>query len=157
SPPYFRPAVASRSSKPDHPVALVVLSSSRVNGLLIALALVVPAISFVGAAWESRIQIMREGEDTILHSLAAIRDHVQTVFQAEERVLFSVDDHIRGLSWEEIAKPETAAFLRSLTTSSARVESIWIADREGVIRAASRSWEAGARITDQEFFQAQRG
>ncbi len=55
-------------------MALVVLSSARVHRLLLALALFVPTVSFVGAAWESRVEIMREGENTILHALAAMSD-----------------------------------------------------------------------------------
>ena len=129
---------------------------ARSYRLLIAMALAAPAVLFMGAAWKSRIDALRAGEDEITRSLVEMRDHVQVVLEEEEVALVGIDDHIRNLSWIEIAKPNTSIFLRKFAAEMVGVESIKIANSEGFIQAASEKWEPGARVAEQEFFAADR-
>ena len=125
------------------------------NRLLIAMALLVPAVMFVGAAWKTRVDALRAGENEIVRSLVEMRDHLVTVFKVEEFSLARIDDHIRGLSWAGIAEPRTGIFLRALASEMAGVELVRIADRAGIIRAASEPWEPGARVAEQQFFETE--
>jgi signal transduction histidine kinase len=125
------------------------------NRLLITMALLVPAVMFAGAAWKTRVDAVRAGENEIVRSLVEMRDHMAIVFKVEELTLTRIDDHIRGLSWAGIAEPSTGIFLRALAAEMAGVESVRIADRAGMIRAASDTWEPGARVGEQQFFEAE--
>ena len=127
-------------------------SSNRSQALLIASAVVIPVVLFVGAAWQSRADALQEGEDEIIRSIAELRDSVHVILDGEKRTLTSVDEHIQGMAWEKIAEPDTSIFLRSLATSMEGIESIWIADPDGYIRAASEPWTSPTRVPEQEFF-----
>src|SRR4051812_24605267 len=123
---------------------------TRSNRLLIIAVVLVPAILFLGAAWKSRADALREGENEIARSLVEMRDHLLVVLQAEELTLASVDDHIHGLPWSVIAKPDTSAFLQVRASQMPGIEAIWLADREGIIQAGSKTWEPGARVAEQQ-------
>ena len=116
------------------------------------MALLVPAILFLVAAWKSRIDALREGESEIARSLVEMRDHVQAVLKIEELTLARIDDHIRNLTWMEIAEPKTALFLREVASQMSGQSLVWIANSEGLIQASSKTWEPGARVVEQQFF-----
>jgi signal transduction histidine kinase len=120
--------------------------------LLIAAALFVPTVLFVAAAWQSRADALREGEAEIVRSIAELRDNTKLVLDAEKRTLASVDDHILGMTWEDIAKPGTSVFLRTLASSMDGIASIRIADPDGYVRAASEPLGLGGRVPEHEFF-----
>ena len=49
-----------------------VRSSARMHRLLIAAGVVVPALLFAAAAWQSRMQIRREGEASLVNAVSAL-------------------------------------------------------------------------------------
>ena len=120
--------------------------------LLIASAVVLPALLFSGAAWRSRAQSLREGENEIIHTVIELRDNIQTTLDAEKRTLVSVDDHVKGMTWKEIADPETSLFLYNLAANMRGIEGIWIADPDGYVRATSEPWGQTIRLPEQGFF-----
>jgi signal transduction histidine kinase len=124
--------------------------------LLIAAALLIPTALFVGAAWLSRAEAFREGEDEIVRSIADLRDSVHVTLDAEKRTLTSVDDHINGMTWDDIAKPDTSAFLRTLASSMEGIDSIWIANPDGYVKATTDPFGQGVRVPEQEFFVTNR-
>ncbi len=123
------------------------------HGLLIAAGLLVPALLFAGAAWISLTDVLHEGEATILNAVAVLGDSLRDRLRTEELILAEVADHLRGLDWSDIEKPETSDFLAKLKASLDQVSAIWIADEGGTIRAASQAWKPGSRIAEQAFFQ----
>jgi hypothetical protein len=92
-------------------------SSARVQWLLIAAVLLMPALLFGGAAWKSHMDALREGEATILNAVAVLGDSVRSQLRTEELALATVADHVRFLDWGKIAKPETSDYLASLSDS----------------------------------------
>jgi two-component system NtrC family sensor kinase len=124
--------------------------------LLIAVGLLVPGLLFVGAAWKSRADILREGEATTLSVVAVLGDTLRDQLQTEQLALATVADHLRGLSWDDIARPETSDFLVELKASLDQLGTIFIAHRDGTIRAASEARMLGSRIAAQEFFKIDR-
>jgi hypothetical protein len=111
-----------------------------------------PGILFVGAALKSRGDILREGEDEVTRSIADVGDNVHLVLDTERRTLTSVDDHIDGMTWEDVAKPDTSLFLRTLASSMEGIKTIWVADPDGYIKAASEPLDRGVRVPEKEFF-----
>ena len=73
---------------------------------MIASAVVIPVVLFVGAAWQSRADALREGEDEIIRSISELRDSVQVILDGEKRTLTSVDEHLQGMTWSKIAEPK---------------------------------------------------
>jgi two-component system, NtrC family, sensor kinase len=129
--------------------------STRLHRLLIAAGLFVPALLFAGAAWKSRMDILREGETTLVNAVSVLADSVRDQLQIEELALGSVEEHLRGLDWSAIERPDTSDFLVRLKASLDQVSAIWIADRDGTVRAASKVWPPGARISDHALFQVE--
>src|SRR5690242_7836728 len=104
------------------------IPTKRWHVLLIASAVALPAFFFTGAAWRSRVVSLREGENEIIRAVIELRDNVQTTLAAEKRTLTSVDDHVKRMTWEEIADPDTSVFLYNLAANMQGIEGIWIAD-----------------------------
>jgi two-component system NtrC family sensor kinase len=128
-------------------------SSARVHRLLITTGLLVPVLLFAGAAWKSWTDALHEGDATVLNAVAILGDSLHDQLQTEEFVLAEVADHLRGLDWNDIENSETNAFLTQLQASFVQIAAIWIADREGMVRAASRAWRPDTRIVEQAFFE----
>lgn len=124
--------------------------------LLVSAALVVPAGLFAAAAVHDRATVLKDGEQEITRSVAVMHEHAHKVFETAELVLGRVDDRLRGLSWDEVADPETNAFLARLKAPLEQAVSVWISDAQGIVRAGSQPWEAGGNIAERDFFQAQR-
>ncbi|MGG5821215.1 ATP-binding protein [Falsiroseomonas sp. HW251] len=121
--------------------------------VLVLASLLVPALLFAAAAWQNRIDVMREGADSIVRTTLILQEHARKVFETQELALARVDDRVRDLTWDQIAAPETSAFLAHLREPYEQAVSIWVADRDGVVRAGSQPWDPAVTIADREFFR----
>ena len=130
--------------------------SLRLHHLLVAASVLMPAVLFAVAALNNRVDVLREGQAGVARTVTVMDEHARKVFETGELVLGRVDDRIRGMGWEEIAAPETSAFLARLKAPLEQVVSVWVTDAEGVVRAGSHGWNPEASIANREFFQAQR-
>jgi signal transduction histidine kinase/ActR/RegA family two-component response regulator len=129
------------------------LSAVRLHALLVLASLLVPAALFAAAAWQNRRDVLREGADTVLRTALVLQEHGRKVFETQELALARVDDYVQGLSWDRIAAPETSAFLARLKAPYEQAVSIWVTDRDGVVRAGSQAWNPDLPITEREFFR----
>ncbi|HEV7372286.1 hybrid sensor histidine kinase/response regulator [Arenibaculum sp.] len=123
---------------------------------LFAAAVLVPLLAFAAASWHNRIEVVREAEETIIRTGAVLHEHARKVFETHDLVLGQIDEHIRGLSWDEISSPETSAYLARLNEPLEQAVSIWITDADGIARAGSRPFQPGASAADRDYFRAQR-
>ena len=57
----------------------------RSHASLIAAAVIIPVILFVGAALKSREDVLREGEDEVTRSIADVGDNVHVALDTERR------------------------------------------------------------------------
>ncbi|MCP8940313.1 response regulator [Alsobacter sp. SYSU M60028] len=130
-------------------------SATRVFQVVLAAALLVPAVVFVGAAYSNRLETLRAGQEATVRTAAAMHEHAAKVLDTIDLVLSRVDDRIRDQSWDQISAPETSDFLRALKRPLAQAVSIWIADKDGVVRAGSQDWDRKVNIADRDFFRAQ--
>jgi len=132
------------------------LTSLRLHRLLLAAALLVPAILFGGAAWQDYGAVLREGRATITRTTAIMHEHARKVFETEELMLALVDQRVDGQTWSTISDPATSAFLRQLKEPMEQAVSVWIADGTGAIRAGSQPWEPGSGIASRDYFNVHR-
>lgn len=133
------------------------MPSVRLHRLLLVAALLVPALVFAAAAAWNRAEVLRDNEETITRTTAILHEHARKVFDTVELVIGRVEDRTHDMSWEEIAAPETSAFLQSLKAPLEQAVSIWITDATGHVRAGSQPWDTNVTVDEREFFQAQRG
>ncbi|WP_146216963.1 hybrid sensor histidine kinase/response regulator [Falsiroseomonas bella] len=144
-------------NRPGHEVpGRAVASASGLDLLLVAVALLVPAILFGLAALQNRADVLREGRDVLVRSTAVLQEHAGKVMQTQELALALVGDRIRGLTEEQVAAPEISDFLAGLRAPLDQAVSIWITDADGVVRAGSQAWNPATRITDRDFFTVHR-
>jgi signal transduction histidine kinase len=135
----------------------VSISSVRLHRLLLVAALLVPAVVFAAAAAWNRAEVLRDNEETITRTTAILHEHARKVFDTVELVIGRVEDRTHDMSWDEIAAPETSAFLQRLKAPLEQAVSIWITDATGHVRAGSQPWDTNVTVDEREFFQAQRG
>ncbi len=134
------------------------MSSVRLLRLLLAVAVLVPTTVFVLAAWWNRAEILNDSRDTVARTAAIYDEHTGKVFEAVDLVVDRIQEHVKAMSWDEIALPKTSAMLRDIKVGLDHVISIWIADPDGTIRAGSlESWPEQAVWRDRAFFRQHRG
>ncbi|MDO9441415.1 MAG: ATP-binding protein [Beijerinckiaceae bacterium] len=124
--------------------------------LLVAAAIIVPAAAFLAAAMENRRDVLREGESAVVRTVAVMDEHARKVFDTVDLALGRVDDRVRGLTSEQVASPETSAFLRQLKAPLQQAVSIWVTDASGHVQAGSQDWDRSVSIRERDFFSVQR-
>jgi signal transduction histidine kinase len=134
-----------------------VISSVRLHQLLLAAVVVLPGLIFAAAAWQNQRDVLREGQDTIERTAAVMQEHARKVLETAELAIRVVDERIDDENWETISSSATSEFLRRLKAPMDQLVSIWVADRDGVVRAGSQPWPPGSGIGGRDFFQASRG
>jgi PAS domain S-box-containing protein len=128
----------------------------QVQQVVLAAALVVPALLFTAAAWWNRAEVLQEGTETVQRTAAILQEQAAKVLDSADLVLARVTDHLRDMDAASIAAPETSAFLEATERALGQVVSIWVTDAEGHIRAGSGPWNPAVSIADRDFFQAHR-
>lgn len=126
------------------------MTSVRLHRLLLVAALLVPATVFCAAAVWNRAEVLRENREAINRTAAILHEHARKVFDTVDLLIGRVDDRTRAMSWEDIAAPETSAFLRQLKDPLDQVVSIWITDASGHVRARSQEWDPDVSIAERE-------
>lgn len=132
------------------------VSSNLLHRMLIAVSILLPASAFVAATYMKHADIVRQDKVTIERTSVILVEHASKIFDTVEQVLGRIDDRINGKDWAEIASPETNSFLRGINQSLPQSVSIWIADRDGVLRAGTMPAGIGMNVNDTEWFQRQR-
>ena len=131
-------------------------SSVRLHQILLGAVLLVPALLFVGAAWQNYEDVLREGRDVVSRTAAVMQEHADKVFETAELAIGQVDERIDDMTWDRISEPVTSDFMRRLKSPMDQLVSLWVADAEGSMRAGSQEWPEGSGIANRSFFQVQR-
>ena len=132
------------------------MTSIRLHRLLLVASLLVPVTVFCAAAAWNRAEVLRETKEAITRTAAILHEHARKVFDTVDLVIGRVADRTDAMAWEDIAAPETGAFLRQLKAPLDQVVSIWITDASGHVRAGSQDWDPNVSIAEREWFVAQR-
>ena len=122
------------------------IPSLRLHWLLVAASLVVPAGLFIAAAVHDRATVLEEAQDAIIRSVSVMHEHARKVLETAELALARVNDRVDDLNWQQIAAPETSAFLSRLKAPLEQAVAIWVTDAQGVIRAGSQGWKTSSMV-----------
>jgi signal transduction histidine kinase/ActR/RegA family two-component response regulator len=127
---------------------------------LIGLAVVVPTLLFVVAAWYDHDQIVAAARRRVVATADAMAEQAEKVLETNELVLSAVSERIRGLSWAEVRASEPLhAYLQRITTELPQLESTFVIEPTGVNSSSSRAFPMKPfDVTGRDYFQAaQRG
>ncbi len=70
---------------------------------LILGALLLPAMLFAVVAWQDRISVLNQAEQIVRSTDRIFEEDARGILQTHKLTANMVNDHIRGLSWQEIA------------------------------------------------------
>jgi PAS domain S-box-containing protein len=132
------------------------LTAMRFHQVVLIAAVVVPGAVFGAAAWWNRVEVLREGTETVERTTAILHEHVAKVLDTAELVLERVQDRIEALDDAQAAAPAVSAFLAAVKRPLDQIVSVWVADAEGYVLAGSQGWDRSVSIRDRDFFAAQR-
>ena len=125
--------------------------------MLASLSWLVPLLLLALAGWQIWQQELRLSHARARSSLGILAEEAEKVFEAQELVLDWIDDRIRNQSWDEIENSaELHQFLVALDTKSSYIDSIWLFDAKGDVRATTRAFPLGQRINvaDRDYFRS---
>jgi two-component system NtrC family sensor kinase len=127
--------------------------------LIVVLCLLVPAVLFGWAAWETRAAIDRQADERIEGTLDVLQEHALKALQTVERSISEIDEVLRGQSDQEIRDAEADLYLRFKRTQQAlpQIESIWVFDRDGHPMVSSTILPVPRELdnSDRSYFRAQ--
>src|SRR5690242_4315812 len=110
------------------------------SAALSAGALIVPLILFGVVAWQDRRSTLNEAAMEVSNTADVLREHALKVFETHELIATAIDEHIRGLSWEEIADSRAIhEYLVTLAGRYPQVQGLWLVDASGALRNSSRA------------------
>jgi hypothetical protein len=66
-------------------------------------AVLLPAMMLAGVAWQDRKSVLNASERNVLGTVQIFKENAHNVFGTHKLVAAMLNDHIRGLSWQEIS------------------------------------------------------
>lgn len=152
-----------RIDKRAPPVSTGLVVGRQVSLLRVVASLswLVPLLLLAVAGWQIWQQELRLSRARAQSALNVLSEEAEKVFEAQELALDWIDDRIRDQSWDEIeGSTELHQFLANMDTKSNYIDSIWLFDTKGDVRATTRAFPLGRRINvaDRDYFRsAERG
>jgi signal transduction histidine kinase len=140
------------------PASFVTRIGFRAHWVLIAASLLVPLALFGVIAWQDRRALEREAQESVDRGADSVREHALKVFETDALVIALIDEHIKSMSWAEIAASrESHDYLAELDARYPEIESVWIADGNGTVRGSSQFFPAlSGNVSRFDFFRAAR-
>jgi len=118
-----------------------------------------PLLLWALASWQDYRQLNREADEDVHKTVDILYEHTGKVLESLELVLRRVDEHIAGMSWDEIAASDTLhRYLERIDEESPQIAAIWLIDETGHGRNSSVVFlaAAGVDVHDQDYFVALR-
>ncbi|MDR3530704.1 MAG: hypothetical protein P4L90_09150, partial [Rhodopila sp.] len=109
-------------------------------------------------AWQDRISVMREAEQDIRNTTTIYQENAHTAFETHKLVASLVNEHIRGMNWDQISESEPLhQYLASVVHDFPKMQSLWLADPSGLIRNSSAVFPSPpVSVADRDYFIALR-
>jgi signal transduction histidine kinase/ActR/RegA family two-component response regulator len=105
------------------------------------LAIILPAVLFVAAAWYDYAQVHNSARRLVVTTADAMAEHAQKVLETNQLVLSALEERIAGMSWEDIrSSAGLHQYLVRMNNQMPQLESTFIVDPEGMIAASSRAF-----------------
>ena len=119
---------------------------------LLGFVIIVAGTSFI--AWNERRVLFAEARDHAEQSAAYLADHAKRLFEVSDLVLHAADSGVAGKSWEEIeSSSDIMANLRRLDDMLPYVQTVFIADATGQVRATTLDGRPPYSVADRSVFQ----
>lgn len=128
--------------------------------LVASLSWLVPILLLAIAGWQIWQQELRIAQARARSTLGVLAEEAEKVFEAQQMALAWIDDRIRDQSWNEIENSaDLHRFLVTLDRGSSYIDSIWLFDASGEVRATTRVFPLGRRINvaDRDYFESAKG
>jgi signal transduction histidine kinase len=126
--------------------------------ILAAASLIVPLLLFAILAWRERQAETAQAQREVARLTDIFHQHALHVLQTQQLAAERVEDHIRGMSWDEIAaSSELHDYLKEIVGEYPQVQAIWLADGSGRLRNASQDLpQKPVSVADRDYFIALR-
>jgi two-component system NtrC family sensor kinase len=117
-----------------------------------------PAMLFAVVAWQDRKSVLNAAERDVLGTVEIFKENARNVFGTHRLVTTLLNDHIRGLSWQEIADSQALhAYLAAVVHDNPQIKSLWLIDPAGIVRNSSAVFPApSVSVADRDYFIALR-
>lgn len=122
--------------------------------ILAVASLTVPLLLFGLLAWRERQADVVQARQEVTRLTAIFHQHALHVLQTQQLAAERVEDHIRGMSWDEIAaSSELHDYLKQMVGEYPQVQAIWLADASGRLRNASQDLPPkSVSVADRDYF-----
>jgi signal transduction histidine kinase len=112
---------------------------------------------FTAVAWQNWRQLEAEAHASAVKTAAILHEHAAKVFDTQELALDRVDERIRGMSWDEMARStELHLFLKSFPERFEQISSTLLVDPKGFLATSSRVFPLNPPVFvgDRDYFLA---
>src|SRR5271157_543565 len=151
--------LSRRSDNSDPPLSTAPPIGRHVFLLRVVASLswLVPLLLLALAGLQIWQQELRLSHARARSALGVIAEEAEKVFEAQEMALDWIDDRIGDQSWDEIENSAVLnRFLVTLGKNSSYIDSIWLFDAKGDVRATTRAFPLARRINvaDRDYFRS---
>ena len=125
---------------------------------LIVGALLLPALLYGVVALQDRKLVLNRAELLVSSTDRIFEENARGVLQTHKLIANMVNDHIRGLDWQEIDASEALhEYLADIVRNYPQIQSLWLIDRSGHVRNTSAVFPApSVSVIDRDYFIALR-
>ena len=125
-----------------------------------AVSWLVPLLLLGVIAWQTWKLEIEELDSRVASTLTILLEETQKVFENQEMALNWIDDRTRNLSWSEIeSSREFFQFAKKLADDSPYIDTIFLADAAGNVRATSSRFpmDRAVSVADRDYFLEAKG
>ncbi|HEY0836370.1 MAG TPA: ATP-binding protein [Azospirillum sp.] len=130
-------------------------SARHLWGLPLA-SMTVPLLLLAAVAWHDHRETFAQAQRHVERNAAVLYEHTLRAFETFAYVHDEIDNHIAGLSWDQIAASEDIKqHLRRAEEAFPQIGSLWLIDPDGRMRSSSvdRAIQ-GLDLSDRDYFRA---
>lgn len=130
--------------------------AARPYKILFAVSVVIPVMLFSFMMWQDYNSILKEHKIEAVRTAKIFQQHALNVFETHQLVAERIDERLKGMTWDQIERSsELRSYLKKIEKDYPQVQAIWLADRSGIIRNASKALPAApVNISERDYFQA---
>lgn len=142
------------SPSEEAPLRAVFHSSSRMQRVLLVLALTLPLLLVTGFSWHRRHQVLNEANLTASRSVIALEQHAANILDVHVLILRQLDDLTQGKSGGQITgDTRLVESVAGLTREFPQVSVIGMADADGRLWLSSVAGATkSATVADRDYF-----
>ena len=131
-------------------------ATSRLFRGLIFRAVLLPTCLYAVVAWQDHASVWEQAIRTITSSVEISESNIRHVFQTHELVANLVNEHIQGMSWQEISDSEALHnYLAEIVRALPQALSLWLIDPLGILRNSSANYPGSSvSVADRDYFKA---